>query len=416
MTEALISALAAAILLGIVCGLLGTFVVVRRMALTGDMLSHAVLPGIVLGLAWSPDRNPLVVLACAVVAGVIGSVSMTAILRSTKLKADAALALVLSIYFALGIAMISRLQPAGVQAFLYGQVAAIDRNDLLLLSTVSLATIILIPFAFRIIGIISFDPAFSRLLGLPVKLIETSFFLLLTIVIVIAMQAVGVVLVTAMLVTPAAAARFCTSSLPKTAVLACLFGSSAGAIGVLISSSQSALPTGPVMALSVTAVFLGAAVLGKRSGWLPTLLRRRREHIRILAEDILKKLWQREETTGKPTALSQAECRQRFRGNIAAAFRSLDRSSLISIADFKVSLTAEGRKRAASLVRSHRLWERYLTEFAAYKTDHVHDSAERAEHWLDEESRRRIEERLGNPDIDPHGSRIPAEEKKEATP
>ena len=145
MTGAVASALIAAVLLGIVCGLLGTFVVIRRMALTGDMLSHAVLPGIVLGLAWNPDRNPLVVLACAVVAGVIGSMSMTAILRNTKLKADVALALVLSVFFALGIAMISRLQPAGVQAFLYGQVAAIDRNDLLLLSGVSLLTVILIP-------------------------------------------------------------------------------------------------------------------------------------------------------------------------------------------------------------------------------------------------------------------------------
>lgn len=415
MTEAVISALVAAVLLGIVCGLLGTFVVIRRMALTGDMLSHAVLPGIVLGLAWNPDRNPLIVLACAVVAGVIGSVSMTAILRNTKLKADVALALVLSIYFALGIAMISRLQPAGVQAFLYGQVAAIDRNDLLLLSGVSLLTVILVPFAFRIIGIVSFDPAFSRLLGLPVKWIETGFFLLLTIVIVIAMQAVGVVLVTAMLVTPAAAARFCTSSLPKTAALACVFGSVAGAIGVLISSGKSALPTGPVMALCVTAVFIAAALLGKRSGWLPTLLRRRRERIRILGEDVLKKLWQREEAAGKPVSLAQAECKQSFPGNIPAALRSLVRATLVTTADFKVSLTPAGRKRAASLVRSHRLWERYLTERAAYKSDHVHDSAERAEHWLDEESRRRLEERLGNPDIDPHGSRIPAEDEKEAT-
>ena len=82
--------------------------------------------------------------------------------------------------------------------------------------------------------------------------------------------------------------------------------------------------------------------------------------------------------------------------------------------NFKISLTPSGRKRAASLVRSHRLWERYLTERASYKADHVHDSAERVEHWLDEEGRRRLEERLGSPELDPHGSRIPAEEGKEA--
>jgi len=403
------SALIAAILLGIVCGLLGTFVVVRRMALTGDMLSHAVLPGIVIGLAWDPDRNPLVVLACAVVAGVLGSMTMTALLRSTRLKPDAVLAVVLSVYFALGIAMISRLQPAGVQAFLYGQVAAIDRSDLLLLGVVSILTVTLVPLAFRIIGIVSFDPAFSRLMGLPVRWIEVGFFLLLTIVIVIAMQAVGVVLVTAMLVTPAAAARFCTASLPKTALLACIFGAAGGAIGVWISADRAGLPTGPVMALSVTGVFLTAGLLGKRGGWLPRVFRRHRERTRILGEDILKRLWQHEETSGAPNPQEESHFRKILTGNCSAAFRKLSAASLVTIENAMVHLTPAGRKRAAELVRSHRLWERYLTERASYKPDHVHESAERVEHWLDDAGRKRLEERLGNPSVDPHGSRIPPE-------
>lgn len=403
------SALIAAILLGVICGLLGTFVVVRRMALTGDMLSHAVLPGIVIGLAWDPDRNPLVVLACAVAAGVIGSMTMTTILRSTRLKPDAVLAVVLSVYFALGIAMISRLQPAGVQAFLYGQVAAIDRSDLLLLSVVSLVTVTFIPLAFRIIGIVSFDPAFSRLMGLPVRWIEIGFFLLLTIVIVIAMQAVGVVLVTAMLVTPAAAARFCTASLPKTALLACIFGAVGGAIGVGISAERVGLPTGPVMALSVTGVFLIAGLLGKRSGWLPRVFRRHRERTRILGEDILKRLWQHEESSGGENPLEDSHFRKVLTGNCSAAFRKLSAASLVTVENARIHLTPTGRKRAAELVRAHRLWERYLTERAAYKPDHVHESAERVEHWLDDAGRKRLEERLGNPSVDPHGSRIPPE-------
>lgn len=403
------SALIAAVLLGVVCGLLGTFVVVRRMALTGDMLSHAVLPGIVIGLAWDPERNPLVVLACAVVAGVIGSMTMTAILRSTRLKPDAVLAVVLSVYFALGIAMISRLQPAGVQAFLYGQVAAIDRSDLLLLGVVSLLTITLIPLTFRIIGIVSFDPAFSKLMGLPVRWIEIGFFLLLTVVIVIAMQAVGVVLVTAMLVTPAAAARFCTASLPKTALLACLFGAVGGATGVWISADRAGLPTGPVMALSVTGVFLAAGLVGKRGGWLPRVYRRHRERTRILSEDILKRLWQHEETSGALNPLEESHLRKLLAGNLPAAFRKLAAGALVTVENAMVHLTPAGRKRAAELVRSHRLWERYLTERASYKPDHVHESAERVEHWLDDAGRKRLEERLGNPSVDPHGSRIPPE-------
>ena len=411
------SAVIAALLLGVVSGLLGTFVVVRRMALTGDMISHAVLPGIVAGLAWSTTRNPLVVLGCAVAAGVLGTLTLTAILRHTKLKGDAALALVLSVFFAFGIAMISRLQPAGVQAFLYGQVAAIDRSDLILLTVVTLFTGVLLPLLFRVLGIVSFDPAFSRLMGLPVKWIEIGFFLLLTIVIVIAMQAVGVVLVTAMLVTPAAAARFCTASLPRTAVLACIFGAAGGVTGVAISAQGGGLPTGPLMALSVTGIFLGATLFGKRSGWVPTLLRRRRERIRIVGEDMLKRLWQREEVVGRDVALPTAEFRQAISGNVGAALRKLLQSGWVEVSEYKMSLTPSGRKFAASLVRAHRLWERYLTERASYKPDHVHESAERAEHWLDEEGRRRLEERLGRQELDPHGSRIPAEDDaKEARP
>lgn len=415
MVTAVSSAVLAALLLGIVSGLLGTFVVVRRMALTGDMISHAVLPGIVAGLAWSTTRNPLVVLGCAVAAGVVGTLTLTAILHHTRLKPDAALALVLSVFFAFGIAMISKLQPPGVQAFLYGQVAAIDRNDLILLTAVTAVTALLLPLLFRVLGIVSFDPAFSRLMGLPVKWIEIGFFLLLTIVIVIAMQAVGVVLVTAMLVTPAAAARFCTSTLPGTAVLSCIFGAAGGVAGVTISAQAGGVPTGPVMALCVTGVFLTAAVFGKRSGWLPTWLRRRREQIRIIGEDLLKRLWQREEIQGKAVALPIGDFRQALSGNVNAALRKLTRSGWVEVADYKVSLTAPGRKCAASLVRAHRLWERYLTERASYKPDHVHESAERAEHWLDEDGRRRLEERLGRPALDPHGSRIPSEEgEKEA--
>lgn len=402
------TALTAAVLLGTVCGLLGTFVVVRRMALTGDMLSHAVLPGIVIGLALDPTRNPLIVLLCAVAAGVAGSWTMAAILRHTRLKADAALALVLSVFFALGIALISRLQPPGVHAFLYGQIAAIDRADLWLLFTVCAATLVLIPLMFRVLSVVSFDTSYSRLIGLRVKSIEVMFYLLLSVVIVVAMQAVGVVLVTAMLVTPAAAARFCTNTLHKMAAISCVLGALGGVLGVWVSASYENMPTGPLMALAVTGLFVIALCFGKRRGLLPTYARKRREAIRILGEDVLKKLWHSEELAGKQTSLTEAEFKQSLPGSIHSAFRKLRNASHIGVADFKVSLTPSGRKRAAELVRAHRLWERYLTERGGFKPDHVHDPAERAEHWLDEEGRRKLDENLGHPTVDPHGSPIPA--------
>ncbi len=405
---ALGSALLAACMLGAVCGMLGTFVVVRRMALTGDMLSHAVLPGVVAGLAWSSSRNPLIVLACAGFAGLLGSWTLSAILKHTRLKPDAALALVLSVFFAVGIAMISRLQPAGVQAFLFGQIAAIDTRDLQLLSVMTALTLVLVPLGFRALTLVSFDPAFGKLLGFPTRWIDAIFFVLLTAVIVIAMQAVGVILVTAMLVTPAAAARVCTRSLGRTALLACLFGAGGGMAGVLASASRDGLPTGPLMALSVTAIFFLAALAGPSRGWLPVGLRKRRAGLRILREDILKRLWLHEES-GETSAARKP-------GSVSRAMKSLLARGLVERGADAFQLTRHGRDSAARLVRSHRLWERYLTDLAAYKSDHVHDEAERAEHWIDQESLEKISAKLGHPTEDPHGRTIPPLPGEEVKP
>lgn len=274
--NALATAASAAVMIGLLCGFYGSFVVVRRMALTGDMISHAILPGVVAGLAWSGTRNPLVVMACAATSGMLGSLVMRALLTHTKLKPDAALALVLSVFFAFGVAMISMLQPAGAMAFLYGQIAAIDGADLIFLAAACLITFACAPWIFRSLTWVSFDPAFARILGLPVRAMDMAFFAALTIAILIAMQAVGVVLVTAMLVTPAAAARFCTSNLLRTCFIACAIGAGGALVGVMISSRYSGMPTGPVIALCLAAAFLIAAMFGRDHGWLTKPRKNRR--------------------------------------------------------------------------------------------------------------------------------------------
>ena len=393
--------------IGLLCGLLGTFVVVRRMALTGDMLAHAVLPGVVAGLAVGPDREPWLALAGALLAGALGSLAFSSLQRHSRLKPDAALALVLSVFFAAGIALISRLQPAGVQAFLFGQIAALDRRDLLLLTLLGVVVLGFIPAAFRVLTLTAFDEAFARLSGVKVRWLEQLFFLLLAAAVVVAMQAVGVILVTAMLVTPAAAARFCTHSLAKMAWLACAIGIAGGCLGVWLSTLHENLPTGPLMALAVSAFFAIAAVAGPRQGWWSRQRRRRRERIRITAEDLLKRLWRNEEIHGgQPGHLAthQFPLIRLFR---PALRRLRARRWIESPAEGRVALTTAGREEATRLVRSHRLWERYLTEFAAYPSDHVHEEAERAEHWIDEASRSALVEKLGDPGQDPHGKPIP---------
>jgi len=317
--------------------------------------------------------------------------------------------LVLSVFFAIGVALVSMFQPSGAMAFLYGQIAALDGRDLAFLAAVSAATFALAPFVFRSLTMVSFDPAFARILGLPVRAIDTAFYAALTIAIVVAMQAVGVVLVTAMLVTPAAAARFCTPSLTRTCALACAIGAGGALAGVGISSLQSGAPTGPLIALCLAAAFAVAAVFGPHHGWVPVWNRRRHNRRRIEAEDFLKFLWHREHGEAGRAVVTPA----------SKILRKLTADGKIEVSPTP-ALTVRGRKSAAKLVRAHRLWEAYLADVADIAPDHVHEEAERAEHWIDDERMREIASRLGTPARDPHGSPIPPppvdEPEKEAAP
>lgn len=405
------TAMVAAVLLGISGGLTGVFVVSRRMALTGDMLSHAVLPGVVAGLLWSPDRHPLFVLAFAVASGLLGTGLLMALLRTTKLKPDAALGIVLSVLFAAGIAMISKWQPGGVQAYLFGQAAAISRGDLALLAATTGVIAAGALAGFRVLTVASFDPRHARLLGIRVGWIDRIFFILLASSVVVAMQAVGVVLVSALLVTPAVAASRVTKHLPAQALWACGFGVAGSLAGVWLSLQKPGMPTGPLMALCLAAVFAGAVLFGARDGIVLRALRKARVKRRIAHENLLKAVWGLSEARADG-AVGLEELSMKLREPIEPVKARVGRLVRAAEAEWTSSgsgliLTPPGRRRAAEMVRKHRLWELYLTRRADYAADHVHDEAERAEHWISEENARRLAEVLENPETDPHGSKIP---------
>lgn len=412
------TAIVAAILLGIGGGLTGVFVVARRMALTGDMLSHAVLPGVVAGLLWSPDRNPLLVLAVAVGAGLAGTALMLALERTTRLKPDAALGISLSVFFAAGIAMISRWQPGGVQAYLFGQAAAISSTDLALLAGTTAVVVVLAILAFRVVVAASFDPRHARGLGLPVGWIDRIFFMVLAATTVVSMQAVGVVLVSALLITPAVAAARFTRRLAFQAVWASGIGVVGSLAGVWLSLQRGGLPTGPLMALSLVALFLFAALCGPRDGLAWRWIRRIGMRRRIAGENLLKSVWSvAGGQVGSAAGIAELAARlgvplEEMATRVGRLVRAGE-AEWSTAARSGVVLTPLGQRRASELVRKHRLWELYLTERASYAADHVHDEAERAEHWISEEHARRLEEVLRNPELDPHGRKIPRMEKEE---
>lgn len=411
-------ALIGSVLLGITCGLLGSFLVVRKMALVGDTLSHAVLPGVAMGFLWNMSKDPWAIFVGATIAGLIGAGTVNLILQTTRLKEDTALGLVLASFFAVGICLMTMIQQlktgnkSGIDKFLFGQAAAIGLDDIKLMSVVTGLSVLTIVLFYKEFLVTSFDPAFARMVGFPAQAIHYVLMLLLAFAVVIALQAVGVVLVSAMLITPAAAAILLTDRMDRMLWLASIFGMGAGVIGAFFSFLSPSLPTGPFMVLGATLVFVVAFLFAPKHGVITRWWRRRSRSQRTQRENTLKAVYQVLEFRNfEHEGVSMSELAGRRSESVEEASgeaRDLKRHGLATLDQGTIFLTPDGWQVACSIVRNHRLWELYLTNAAQIAADHVHDDAEKIEHVLGEETVRELERRLNYATRDPHGKMIPS--------
>ena len=413
-------ALIGSILLGINCGLLGGFLVVRKMALVGDALSHAVLPGVAMGFLWNMTKDPIAIFIGATIAGLLGAVTVNLSKHTTKLKEDAALGLVLAAFFAVGMVIMSIIQElptankSGLNTFMFGQAAAISLRDVKLMSAVTGLSLLAILVFYKEFLVTSFDAGFARATGFPVQVFHYSLMLLLAFSVVISLQAVGVVLVSAMLITPAAAAYMLTDRMHRLLILAAIFGVFAGAFGAFFSFLRPSLPTGPFMVLGGSLVFVMAFFFGPKHGVAVKWWMRRSRSQRTNRENTLKSIYHvleqnqfhAEGVTIEELAQRRRETMEEARDRVAA----LVNHGLATLNDATETayLTPEGLQRALSIVRNHRLWELYLTNAAQIAVDHVHEDAEKIEHVLGEDVVRQLERRLDFARKDPHGRVIPS--------
>jgi manganese/zinc/iron transport system permease protein len=261
-------------LLGAVAGVIGTFAVLRRRALTGDALAHAALPGLCLAFLVVGERNLAAMLVGALVTGIIGLIVIGALRRWTRIKEDAGTGIVLSVFFGAGIVLSSIIQRmgggsrAGLDSFILGKAATMNQDDVRLIGTLAVATLVVLLLLYKEFKLLAFDPGFARSQGWPVARLDLAMMGLVALAVVIGLPAVGVVMMAALLILPAAAARFWTDRLGALLVLAGLFGMSMGVAGTLISAQVRGLPAGPTIILVGTALFLVSAVVSPRRGLL----------------------------------------------------------------------------------------------------------------------------------------------------
>ena len=412
--------LMAALLFGAVCGLTGSFIVVRRMALFGDAISHAVLPGVAIGFMWGMEKDPLAILIGATLAGLLGSVLVQAIVRTSRIKQDAALGIVLASFFALGLCLIRMVQNnegasriTGLKTYLFGDVAVIDRADLITMAVIVILTFVLFYYLYRPLLVISFDRQFAYSIGISVRLLDAVFQMFLAVAIVVSLQAVGVVLVSAMLIIPAATAYLLVDRMNKMIVFAMTLGVMSATLGVFFSFLGSNLPTGPFMVISSSLLFLMAYLFSPKNGRITKWFRYMKQKSKVRNENTLKLIYHyleknSEARTGIQIEISElVKLKKVSTKSMLSDLNKLQKSGSVNIENKTVSLTEMGMDLAISVVRNHRLWELYLTNEADYAADHVHDDAEKVEHLLSEEKVRELELFLDYPTVDPHGKPIP---------
>lgn len=403
-----IRALLSSSLVGITCGLLGSFVVLRNMALIGDALSHSVLPGVVVAYAVI-GGGAVGIFMGSVVAGLLTAILITWIQGNVNTKNDAAIGIVFTTMFALGVMGISTLnrQPGAhidLKHYLLGTVMGVSNEDIYLLLAISIYVVISLVVFYRYLFITTFQPVIAKTMGISVRMIHYFLMLLLSIVIVASIKSVGIILVVAMLITPASTALLLSNKLRNVLLISAFLGFLSAVTGMFFALVFDTTP-GPLMAVIAAFFYLIVVFFSPTKGLVFKSLRNRSLRNKIYLEDTLKqafRLQQKGQLTFKNLQEQLGYNTNLLKNNLS----KMSKQKIVQLSP-QLALTQSGQDQANKLVRAHRLWETYLVNEIGLSAEQIHEDAEKYEHLLTEDMLDEVDAKLGYPKEDPHGSPIP---------
>jgi manganese/zinc/iron transport system permease protein len=423
---------AAAVLCAMGCALLGNFLVLRRMSMMGDAISHAVLPGLAVAFLITGSRDSLPMLTGAAIVGVLTAVFTQWINRFGKVEESAAMGVVFTALFAIGLILIVRAADAvdlDPSCVLYGEIVIVafdDRINILgldvpqvvaRLAAVLIVNLLVVAVFYKELKISSFDPELATTLGINATVMHYLLMTLVAVTTVASFESVGSILVVAMLIVPAATAQLLTDRLPSMIIVSLIVAILSAVLGHLSATTlptAMGLPdtsTAGMMAVVAGLLFTLAMLAGPRHGIISKLVHRGLLTLRIAREDLLGLLYRMEELSGGPRVAPVASVMHETAAMgpwiRRAALRGLIRGGELQRRPDGYELTPLGRDAARQLIRSHRLWEGYLQTHVGLAVDHVHAPAERLEHVTSAAMREELAERTDRPSIDPQGKAIP---------
>jgi manganese/zinc/iron transport system permease protein len=422
---------------GILCAtaaaLLGNFLVLRKMSMLGDAVSHAVLPGLAIAFFVTQSRSSLPMFVGAAVVGVLTAVFTEWIKQFGRVDEGASMGVVFTSLFAAGLVMIVQAADKvdlDAGCVLYGaiELTAIDTvrigsvelpQAFCVLSIVTLINVIFIAVFYKELKITSFDPATADAMGISTRWLHYLLMVLVAITVVASFESVGNILVVAMMIVPPATAFLLTRRLSVMILLSVVIGIVAAISGhwVAINAPRmfglGSTTTAGTMATMSGVLFFAALLFSPDQGLIVQALRRLSTSLRILTDDIAGFLYRAEER-GQELMPTIAMLKEELFSSgwlMRLAILRLRWSNEVHIVDGRIRLLEKGRIHAVQLVRSHRLWEQYLVTEATTDGDRIHANAEKLEHFTDRGLRDRLDEAMNSPAIDPHGSAIPPEKE-----
>ena len=385
--------------LGLAAGLIGTFLLLRKRALTADALSHATLPGIAIAFmvmvaVGGSGKAMGGLLFGAFVFGCVGVLLIIAIRSTTRLKDDAAIGIVLSVLFGLGLCLLRIAtdlpsgSSAGLSSFIFGKAASMVAADAWLMAILAIVVATCTAMLHKEFTLLCFDMKFGAVQGWPMVILDIVLMALVAVVTVIALQSVGLVLAVAMLIIPAASARFWTTRIRSMLIASAIIGCLSGWLGAVVSAVVPRMPTGPIIVLICGFWFILSFIFGTNQGILLRQIARIKLHRRVALQHILRAMWEVCERRGSST-FEIDEIMDLRSWNHRTVNTLLKRAAKLQHVTHSTSsqwiLTESGGIEASRVARNHRLWEVYLINFADIAPTHVDRDADMIEHVLGRE-------------------------------
>ncbi len=422
----------AGVLCAVASALLGNFLVLRKLSMLGDAVSHAVLPGLAAAFFISHSRSSLPMFIGAVIVGIFTALFTEWIRRFGKVDEGASMGVVFTSLFALGLVMIVQAADQvdlDAGCVLYGAIELTPLDTVIvaghevpravvMLGVVVILNALFVALFFKELKLTAFDASLATSMGISSTWMHYALMILVAITAVASFESVGNILVVAMFIVPPATAYMLTDRLGSMVMLSVAIAAIGAVLGHLAAVNVPtwigfrSTTTAAMMGVSVGMLFTIAVLFAPRHGIVVKFVRRQILTLSILADDIVGLLYRRHERQESHNAATKTFASELFASRlaVAVAMAQLKRLGQVRIADEVCQLTESGMQRATDLVRSHRLWEQYLVTEADMDTSRIHDKAERLEHFTDQPMRDDLDEQTHHPQRDPHGSVIPRDE------